>query len=104
MRASTEALLAGKSIRMVRDQIEADLVRHLERVDGTLLSAVLRQVGLAHDLAAAISRHIAALQAGRPADRKLLAQRCGGIEQKADRISKPARRLSVSMRGRPSGS
>ena len=101
LRASTEALLAGHSVRMVRDQIEADLVRHLERVDGALLAAVLRQIGLAHDLAAAISRHIAALQAGRPADRKQLAQRCGYIEQKADRIALETRKEVSRLNARP---
>ena len=66
MRVSTEALSAGRSGRLVRDQIEADLVRRLKRVDSALLAIVVRQVGLAHDIAAAIAHHIAALQAGRP--------------------------------------
>jgi uncharacterized protein Yka (UPF0111/DUF47 family) len=98
---STEGLLAGHSVRMVRDQIEADLVRHLERVDGTLLAAVLRQIGLAHDLAAAVSRHIAALQAGRPADRKLLTERAAYIEQKADRIAIEMRKEVSRLNARP---
>ena len=101
LRASTEALLAGRSVRMVRDQIEADLMRHLERVDGALLAVVLRQIGLAHDLAAAISRHIASLQAGRPADRKELALRCGHIEQKADRIALKTRKEVSRLNARP---
>jgi cobalamin biosynthesis Mg chelatase CobN len=92
IRVSTEALRAGQSIRLVRDQIEADLIRHLERVDSALLAIVIRQVGLAHDLAAAISEHIATLQAGRPADGKLLAARAGQIERKADRIAFEARK------------
>src|SRR5450631_4295179 len=46
MRVSTEALSTGRSVRLVRDQIEADLVRRLERVDSALLAIVLRQVGL----------------------------------------------------------
>lgn len=87
LRASTEALLAGRSVRTVRDQIEADLVRHLDRVDAALLAAVLRQTGLAHDLVTAIARHIAALRAGQPADGKLMAGRCAAIERKADRIA-----------------
>lgn len=99
--SSTEALLAGHSVRMVRDRIEADLVRHLERVDSTLLAAVLRQIGLAHDLVAAISRHIAALRAGQPADRRLLAQRCGAIEQKADRIALETRKEIDRLSARP---
>ncbi|WP_213774165.1 hypothetical protein [Bradyrhizobium sp. dw_78] len=91
IRVSTETLIAGGSVRLVRDQIEADLVRHLERVESALLAIVLRQVGLAHDLAAAIAQHIAELQAGRPVDGKQLTARAGRIEQKADRIAVEAR-------------
>lgn len=101
LRASTEALLAGRSVRMVRDQIEAELVRHLERVDGALLAAVLRQIGLAHDLVTAISRHIAAFRAGHPADRTLLARRGGAIEQKADRIALETRKEIDRLNARP---
>jgi uncharacterized protein Yka (UPF0111/DUF47 family) len=92
MRVSTEALSAGRSVRLVRDQIEADLIRRLERVDSALLTIVLRQVGLAHDVTAAIARHIAELQAGRPSDSKQLAARAGQIERKADRIAIEARK------------
>ncbi|QDF36398.1 hypothetical protein [Bradyrhizobium symbiodeficiens] len=101
LRASTAALLTGRSVRTVRDQIEADLVRHLERVDGALLAAVLRQIGLAHDVVAAISRHIDALRVGRPADPTLLARRCGAIEQKADRIALETRKEIDRLNARP---
>ncbi len=101
LRNSTEALLSGQSVRLVRDRIEADLVRHLERVDSTLLAIVTRQVGLAHDLAVAISRHLAALRAGRPADGKLLTDRAGRIEQKADRIAIEARSEVTRLNARP---
>lgn len=101
LRASTEALSAGRSVRLVRDQIEADLVRRLESVDSTLLAIVVRQAGLAHDIAADLAHHIAALQAGRPADGKLLAARAGRIEQKADRIAIEARKEVTRLNARP---
>ena len=101
MRVSTEALSAGRSVRLVRDQIEADLVRRLERVDSALLAIVLRQVGLAHDITAAIAHHIAALQAGRPIDGKLLAGRAGQIERKADRIALEARKEAARLNAGP---
>jgi hypothetical protein len=101
LRISTEALLAGHSVRTARERIEADLVRHLERVDCALLAIVLRQVGLAHDIAAMISRYIAALQAGRPADGKKLAAQAGRIEQKADRIAIEARKEVSRLNARP---
>jgi hypothetical protein len=101
MRVSTEALSAGRSVRLVRDQIEADLVRRLERVDSALLAIVLRQVGLAHDVTTAIAHHIAALQAGRPVDGKLLAVRAGQIERKADRIALEARKEAERLNAGP---
>jgi uncharacterized protein Yka (UPF0111/DUF47 family) len=101
LRASTEALCAGRSVRTVRDQIEADLVRHLERVDGEMLAVVLRQVGLANDLATAIARHINALLTDRPADGKLLAARAGKIEQKADGIAIEARKDVTRLDAQP---
>ena len=101
LRHSTEALRAGRSARLARDQIEADLVRHLERVDSALLAVVLRQVGLAHDIAADICRHIATLRAGRPVDGKKLADRAGHIEQKADLIAIEARKEVVRLGAKP---
>jgi uncharacterized protein Yka (UPF0111/DUF47 family) len=101
LRASTDALLAGRSVRLVRDQIEADLVRHLDRVDSALLTIVMRQLGLAHDIATALTRHLSAFQAGRPADGKLLATRASRIEQKADRIAIEARREVARLNAKP---
>jgi uncharacterized protein Yka (UPF0111/DUF47 family) len=101
MRVSTEALSAGRSVRLVRDQIEADLVRHLERVDSALLAIVLRQVGLAHDVTAAIAQHIAALRAGRLVNGALLTARAGLIERKADRIAIEARKEATRLDAGP---
>jgi len=101
LRVSTEALLAGKSVRLVRDQIEADLARHLERADSALLAIVLRQLGLAHDMATLLTRHIAALRTGNPADGHELTARAGRIEQKADRIAVEARQAAARVGARP---
>jgi uncharacterized protein Yka (UPF0111/DUF47 family) len=101
MRLSTEALSSGRSVRLVRDQIEADLIRRLERVDSALLAIVLRQVGLAHDIIAAVAHHVAALRAGRPDDGKRLAARAGLIERKADRIALEARQEASRLNAGP---
>jgi uncharacterized protein Yka (UPF0111/DUF47 family) len=101
LRCSTDGLKSGQSIRLVRDRLEADLVRHLERVDSALLAIVLRQMGLAQDLAVAIARHLAALHAGRPADPNRLAARAARIEQKADRIAIEARHEVSRLNARP---
>jgi uncharacterized protein Yka (UPF0111/DUF47 family) len=87
LRISTETLLQGSSVRLARDRIEADLIRHLQRVDTTLLSVVVRQSGLAREIAAGIANCIAEQQARRPSDRVALASRARHIEEKADRIA-----------------
>jgi len=91
LRISTEALLQGRSVRLVRDRIEADLVRRLQRVDSAPLATVVRQAGLAREIAAALARHIAGRQSGRQVDGPALATRARRIEEKADRIAIEAR-------------
>jgi hypothetical protein len=87
LRVSAEALLEGSSVKLARDRIEADLVRHLESVDATLLASVARQAGLARDIAAAIVQHVTDLQTHRPSDPAVLAMQARRIEEKADRIA-----------------
>jgi uncharacterized protein Yka (UPF0111/DUF47 family) len=91
LRVSTEALLEGSSVRLARDRVEADLIRHLQRVDTALLTIVMRQAGLAREIAASIANFIAEQQARRPYDRTALASRARRIEEKADRIAMEAR-------------
>jgi len=91
LRVSADALLQGSSVRLARDRIEADLVRHLQRVDATLLAIVVRQAGLASEIAAGIAHVIAEQQADRRFDCAALASRARHIEEKADRIAIEAR-------------
>ena len=91
LRSSAEALLQGGSVRLVRDQIEADLVRRLQRLDGMLFTIIMRQAGLAREIASDVARFIADEQAGRVSDRAALAARARRIEEKADRIAIEAR-------------
>ena len=100
LQISTEALLAGQSSRLARDRIGADLVRHLDRVDGALLEIVLRQIGLAHDIAMAVYHNVADAKADQAAGRQL-AVRAGRIEQKADRIAIEARAEIGRLNARP---
>jgi len=91
LQVSAEALLEGGSIRLARDRIEAELVRHLQRVDGALLAIVVSQAGLARDIAAGIAHFIAQRQARQPFDRDALASAARRIEEKADKIVIKAR-------------
>jgi hypothetical protein len=92
LRISAEALLEGGSARLARDRIEAELVRHLQRVDATLLAIVIRQSGLAREIAAGIARFVGEQQAQRPCDGDALARWARRIEEKADKIAVEARR------------
>jgi uncharacterized protein Yka (UPF0111/DUF47 family) len=92
LRVSTEALLQGSSARAARDLIEASLVLHLQRADRNLLATMIRQAGLARDIAAGIDRFVGERrQANRPFDCAALAERARRIEEKADRIAIEAR-------------
>jgi uncharacterized protein Yka (UPF0111/DUF47 family) len=101
LRISTEALREGRSVRLVRDRIEADVARHLERVDGALLAVVVRQAGLARELAADLARHLANRRSGSPADASALAARARRIEEKADRIASEIRNDMARLNASP---
>ncbi|CCD95912.1 conserved hypothetical protein [Bradyrhizobium sp. ORS 375] len=100
LQISTEALLEGQSSRLARDRIGADLVRHLDRVDSGLLAMVLRQIGLARDVAALVQQAVAMSEPD-PLAVKQLAERAGRIEQKADRIAIEARAEITRLDARP---
>lgn len=91
LRVSTEALLEGGSARLARDRIEADLIRHLRSVETTLLATVVRQAGLAREIAADLAQAISAWRGHRPVDRTALALRARRIEEKADKIASEGR-------------
>jgi uncharacterized protein Yka (UPF0111/DUF47 family) len=91
LRISTEALREGRSVRLVRDRIEADLVRCLKRVDSALLAIVVRQAGLAREIAAAVAHHVGGLRAGAGGESPQLAAKARRIEEKADRVAREAR-------------
>lgn len=101
LRIATEALLEGGSTRLARDNIEAELVRHLERTDATLLAIVIRQSGLAREIAAGIARFVAEHQARRACDGDGLARWARRIEEKADKIAVEARREVARVEADP---
>ncbi len=91
LRVSAEALLAGSSVRLAIDRIEAALVAHLERVDAALLAIVVRQAGLARDIAASLADVMTERRACRSFDAMAVSKRAQLIEEKADRIVVEAR-------------
>jgi uncharacterized protein Yka (UPF0111/DUF47 family) len=86
LRLSTEALRDGKPVRAVREMLEADLVQRIERNETALLTIVVRQLGLARDIATGIAKDIADGRR-RQADPASNAAKAKRIEQKADVIA-----------------
>jgi hypothetical protein len=64
----------------------------LQRVDAAPIAVVVRQAGLAREIAVAIAQALAEQQAGGRFDRARLAAMARRIEEKADRIAIEARR------------
>jgi uncharacterized protein Yka (UPF0111/DUF47 family) len=100
LRLSTDALREGRSARSVREMLEVDLVRRIERNDSALLTIVVRQLGLARDIATRIATaiadgHVREVEAARYADR---ARR---IEEKADAIAVDARQTVARTEAAP---
>ena len=100
LRLSTEALRNGRSARSVRETLEVDLVRRIERNESTLLATVVRQLGLARDIATAIAADIADPRHGL-ADASGNAGRAKRIEEKADAIALEARRSIARTQANP---
>ena len=101
LKVAAETLLEGGSPRLARDRIEADLVQRLQRVDAKLLTVVLRQSGLARQIAADVAHFLAAQRAGVPASGASLAVRARLVEEKADRIALEARNEIARLQASP---
>jgi hypothetical protein len=100
LRLATEGLQHGHSSRLVHDMIETELVRHLDRTDRAMLAIVVRQLGLAHDIAINIATEIAERAIASPTtyrvpEESALALRARRIEEKADRIAEDARAIAL---------
>jgi uncharacterized protein Yka (UPF0111/DUF47 family) len=101
LRIAAETLLEGGSPRLARDRIEADLVQRLQRVDAKLLAIVLRQSGLARQIAADIGHFLAARRADALTSAGALAVRARLVEEKADRIALEARGEIARLQANP---
>ncbi|NLH81330.1 MAG: hypothetical protein GX458_10875, partial [Phyllobacteriaceae bacterium] len=86
LRIAAESLLAGRSDRLVRDGVDADLAGRLERSGSSLLQGVVAQAGLAHALAAGLAEAIAG-RGGADRDVAAFATTAKRIEEKADRLA-----------------
>lgn len=91
LRISSEALQQGGSERLAKTRIEEALIAHLQRADTSLLAVVIRQAGLAREVAYTIAQFLDGRRRQQAPEDTRLAQRASRIEEKADRIALEAR-------------
>jgi len=98
LRDTSQGLSAGRTARLIRDEIQADLARRFETAESSVLTVLVRHLGLSRILAGAISDVLAAPGSITPADRQALAHRAKQIEEKGDQLTVSAREIAARIR------
>jgi len=98
LRDTSQGLSAGRTARLIRDEVQADLSRRFETAESSVLTVLVRHLGLSRILAGAISDVLTASGSVTPAERHALAQRAKRLEEKADRLTVSAREIAARIR------
>ncbi|HVI87433.1 MAG TPA: hypothetical protein VM659_03970 [Dongiaceae bacterium] len=99
LRECSAGLSAGRTARLIRDEIQADLAQRFETAEGAVLTVLVRHLGLSRMLAGAIAAAISAPASMTAADRCALAHQSKRLEEKADRLTVQAREIAARIRG-----
>jgi uncharacterized protein Yka (UPF0111/DUF47 family) len=89
LKEASRGLRSGRSARLIRDQIQADLAQRFESAENAVLTIIERHLGLSHTLASIIWTALA--HPGNSAERQSMVRRAMRIEAKADRLTLAAR-------------
>ena len=98
LHVTSEGLKDGRSARLIRDEIQADLSQRLDTAESELLTVVLRHLGLTRMLAGMIETAFGPNGLASPDDRRRLSQRAKQIEKKADALTLAAREIFTRVR------
>ncbi|MFI4933809.1 MAG: hypothetical protein ACHP7N_04270 [Caulobacterales bacterium] len=91
LRETCEGLKAGRSARLIRDEIQADLSQRFETAEAAVLAILVRHLGLSRVLACAIADALSL--SGAKCAGSALAERAKRLEAKADRLTLDAREV-----------
>jgi len=94
LRIASEGLSAGRSVRLLRDEIQAGLAQRLQSAEGVFLAICLRHIGLSRMLAGEIRDAQFSGRLASMADRAALAERATRLEKKGDRLTIEAREVA----------
>jgi hypothetical protein len=75
LRDASQGLAAGRTARLIRDEIQADLARRFETAESAVLTLLVRHLGLSRMLAGAISDLLSTRGFTTSAERQALARR-----------------------------
>lgn len=97
LRQTAEGLRAGRSTRLIRDEIQADLAQLFDTAQATALGVLLKHLGLTRMLAADLAVALATEGTGVAGNRKALARNAKRLEEKADRLTIEAREICARV-------
>ncbi|SKA35662.1 hypothetical protein SAMN02745126_05704 [Enhydrobacter aerosaccus] len=97
LRQTSEGLRASRSVRLIRDEIQAELAELFDTAEAALLVLLVRHLGIARTLASAIAESFASDGHAVAGLRTRLAQRAKQMEEKADRLTVQAREMCERM-------
>ncbi len=97
LRETSRGFPAGRSLRLVRDEIQADLAQRLETAERALLVILVRHLGLSRMLADLL-RDALSQEASPPIEaRRSLVEQAKKLEAKGDRLTIYARDLAAKL-------
>ena len=95
LKEASVGLRSGRSARLIRDQIQADLAQRFESAENAVLTIIERHLGLSHTLASIIWTALA--HPGNSAERQSVVRRAMRIEAKADGLTLAARAACAKL-------
>ncbi len=97
LQQASQGLGAGRSARLIRDEIQADLAETFETAEAHALTIVLRNLGLSRMLAARLWDALSGAALPPAPERQALVRRARALEEKADRLTVLARESEARM-------
>jgi uncharacterized protein Yka (UPF0111/DUF47 family) len=98
LRDCSLGLTAGRTARLIRDGIHADLSQRFETAESAILTVLVRHLGLTRMLAGSIAAIAAAPESAAAGERRALAVQSKLLEEKADRLTVEARDIAARIR------
>ena len=97
LRVSSEGLVSGSSIRLLKDEIQALLASEFETVESALLGVLIRHLGISRMLAGLVEDAIPGDRLGSAQHRHNVAEQARRLEHKADKLTVEAREMSSRL-------